>query len=89
MFSNPLALGQDVSRKIRKPSEFEAVMANFVRDSVTNPLVSEPRSSTRIEKAPTYIEKSIQNLMRIALPACLTSGQEKTLIGLLVTWTER
>ena len=41
MFSNPPALGQDVRRKIRKPGEFEAIMANFVRDAVTNPLVSE------------------------------------------------
>ena len=41
MFSNPLALSQDVRRKIRKPGKFEAVMANFVRDAVTNPMVSE------------------------------------------------
>lgn len=46
MFGNPLTLGQDVSRKIRKPGEFEAVMANFVRDAVTN-LILKSQSKIR------------------------------------------
>lgn len=56
MFSNPLALGQDVRRKIRKPGEFEAVMANFVRDTVTNPMVSELEVAQKSRKHRLILE---------------------------------
>lgn len=69
MFGNPLTLGQDVSRKIRKPGEFEAVMANFVRDAVTNPLISELKVAQESKKHRLILKS--QSKIRRGLPCPL------------------